>query len=185
MSQVEFHRDQIFHRLPEPLCQTLFDTGKTRSGPAGDIILNEGEKLHHLYIVLEGRTEALLPKTGSRVNSVRLNVLGPGDCFGEYAFIDQLPLGDEANYSGTMLTEAAEGADAVRSYMSETAPFITSFHVEDAVIDNNSADVLVKYQGINGVQFEGTYSMDFENDQIVRIRTVFDSRPLMTGGLDQ
>jgi len=245
--------------------------------------------------VLEGRTEAFLPKTESRVTAVRLNELGPGDCFGEYAFIDQrrasatiraltdaevfciayddlrafldghptvasiiyqnllhilvrrlrmtnaeldlftlsfsgeapgtpmpgtglshsldsldglphdrpvaigqlvdqffhaigngdmsqLPLGDDATYRGNMLPEAAEGADAVRSYMSETAPFIKSFRLEDTVIESRSAAVLVRYEGINDVQFEGCYFMDFENDQIARIRTVFDSRPLMKGG---
>jgi len=297
MPQVEFHRDQIFYRLPESLCQTLFDTGETRSVPAGNIILNEGDQLNHLYIVLEGSTEALLPKTGSRVCAVRLSELGPGDCFGEYAFVDQrpasatiraltdaevfcigydalyafldahptvasivyqnllhilvrrlrttneeldlftlsfleqtpaawtsppsvlnqphgrddlphdsqadvgklleqffdaiehrdmgqLPLDEGATYSGTMLPEGAEGADAVRKYMSETAPFIKSFRVEDIVIESRSAAVLVRYEGINNVHFEGCYFMDFDNDQIARIRTVFDSRPLMKGGFD-
>jgi len=32
------------------------------------------------------------------------------------------------------------------------------------------------------VHFEGCYFMDFDSDQIVRIRTVFDSLPLMKGG---
>ena len=27
MPQVEFHRDQIFYRLPQALCQTLLDSG--------------------------------------------------------------------------------------------------------------------------------------------------------------
>lgn len=295
MPQVDFHRDQIFYRLPQALCQTLLDSGETRSVPADGIILKEGDQLHHLYIVLEGRAEVFLPKTESRITAVRLNELGRGDCFGEYAFVDQqpasasiraltdaevfcigygalrtlldghpavasviyqnllhilvrrlrmanaeldlftlplagetpssrtsrpaaahplrdrndvpqdrpadvgklleqffaaienrdmglLPLGDEVSYSGTMLPDAAEGADAVRKYMSETAPFIKSFRVEDAVVENRSAAVLVRYEAINDVHFEGCYFMDFDSDQIVRIRTVFDSLPLMKGG---
>jgi hypothetical protein len=66
--------------------------------------------------------------------------------------------------------------------MSETAPFIKCFRLEDTVIESRSAAVLVRYEGINDVQFEGCYFMDFENDQIARIRTVFDSRPLMKSG---
>jgi predicted ester cyclase len=92
-----------------------------------------------------------------------------------------LPLGDEASYSGNMLPEAAVGADAVRTYMSETAPFIKSFRIEEAVMEGRSAAVMVRYEATNSVHFEGCYFMDFENDQITRIRTVFDSRPLMRG----
>jgi CRP-like cAMP-binding protein len=296
MPQIDFHRNQIFYRLPESLCENLFDAGETLSFSAGSIVLNEGDRLRCLYIVLKGQTEALLPKTESRLSAVRLNELGPGDCFGEYAFIDQrpasatiraltdaevfcigydelrafldehptvasiiyqnllhilvrrlresnaeldlftlsfsedvpaislslagaahhvhnphdvpddrpsateellgqffqaiencdmsqLPLGDQVTYSGTMLPDGAEGADAVRTYMSETAPFIKSFRIEEAVMESRSAAVLVRYKGTNTVSFEGCYFMDFENDQIIRIRTVFDSRPLMQGGV--
>jgi len=33
MHQVEFHRNQIFYRLPQSLCQTLFDAGEIKSVP--------------------------------------------------------------------------------------------------------------------------------------------------------
>lgn len=95
--------------------------------------------------------------------------------------MSQLPLSDQAFYSGTMLPEGAEGAEAVRAYLSETAPFIKSVRIEETVIDSSSAAVMVEYKAINGVHFEGCYFMHVENDQIVRIRTVFDSRPMMTG----
>jgi hypothetical protein len=296
--QVEFHRNQIFYRLPETLCQDLFDSGETRAVSAGEIILDESDHPDSLYIVLKGRMEALLPRTESRVTAVRLSELGPGDCFGEYAFIDQqpasasvraltdaevfsigyealrtylnahptiasivyqnllhilvrrlratnaeldlftlsfagettgnwavgdedsaligsiegmpkeppadigkileqffqaiesrdmslLPLAEGATYSGTMLPEGAEGADAVRKYMSGTAPFIKSFRVEDAIVEDRSAAVMVQYEAINEVHFEGCYFIDFEDGEIARIRTVFDSRPLMKGGMDE
>ena len=96
--------------------------------------------------------------------------------------MNHLPLGDQVSYSGTMVPEAIEGPDAVRAHMSGTAPFIKSFQVGDSVIESNAAAVLVQYEGINGVSFEGCYFMDFENGQISRIRTVIDSRPLMQGG---
>ena len=98
--------------------------------------------------------------------------------------MDRLPLADEVTYSGTMLPEPAEGANAVRQYLSTTAPFIRSFDVEDKVIESGAAAVLVRYEAINGVRFEGCYFMDIEDGRIARIRTVFDSRPLMQGGFD-
>jgi hypothetical protein len=93
-----------------------------------------------------------------------------------------LPLADQASYSGTMLPEPARGAAAVRQHMADTAPFIQSFSIEETVIENQAAAVLVRYEAINGVQFEGCYFLEVENGLITRIRTVFDSRPLMTGG---
>jgi hypothetical protein len=95
-----------------------------------------------------------------------------------------LPLAGQVTYSGTMLPEPVEGADAVRNYMSTTAPFIQSLRIEETVIESDSAAVMVRYTGINGVRFEGCYFMDFDQGQIARIRTVFDSRPLMQGGPD-
>jgi len=95
--------------------------------------------------------------------------------------MSRLPLGENVSYSGTMVPEAIEGSDAVRKHMSGTVQFIKSFEVCDSVIETSAAAILVQYQGINGVTFEGCYFMDFENDQISRIRTVFDSRPLMQG----
>jgi len=96
-----------------------------------------------------------------------------------------LPLTSLASYSGTMLAEPARGALAVRQYMSETAPFIKSFSIEETVIGGDSAAVLVRYEAVNGVQFEGCYFLEVESGLITRIRTVFDSRPLMTGGPDR
>jgi hypothetical protein len=99
--------------------------------------------------------------------------------------MSHLPLASQASYSGTMLPEPARGAAAVRQYMSETAPFIKSLRIEETVIERHSAAVLVRYEGVNGVQFEGCYFLEVENGLITRIRTVFDSRPLMHGGADR
>lgn len=96
--------------------------------------------------------------------------------------VGDLPLSDHVSYSGNMLPQAVEGALAVRRYLSDAAPFIASFRIEETVIAGGSAAILIRYQGINGVHFEGGYFMDFEDGRIARIRTVFDSRPLMSGG---
>jgi CRP-like cAMP-binding protein len=91
MPQVNYSHNQIFYRLPEALCQLLYDTGDIVAAPAGTVIVNEAEKLDRLFILLSGRIEVLLPRGDQRVSDVKLTELGPGDCFGEYAFVDKQP----------------------------------------------------------------------------------------------
>ena len=61
----------------------------------GEILLSEGRKGAGLYIVLEGEIEVFLPERSvagvRRPSRVRLNVLGPGRCLGEYGLIDDQP----------------------------------------------------------------------------------------------
>ena len=62
---------------------------------AGQALLSEGGKGEGLYVILEGSIEFFLPdRPMARVHRptrVRLNVLGPGRCFGEYGVIDDQP----------------------------------------------------------------------------------------------
>jgi CRP-like cAMP-binding protein len=61
----------------------------------GQTVIIEGQKGGALYIILDGEVEFFLPEQpvagGRRPSSIRLNVLGPGRCFGEYALIDDQP----------------------------------------------------------------------------------------------
>jgi CRP-like cAMP-binding protein len=93
---------EVFQGLPESACQTLLEAGEVKSYPANTVILKEREQLNCLYIILEGHVEAYLPKTEQRISAVRLSEMGPGDCFAEYAFIDQQP----ASASIRALTDA-------------------------------------------------------------------------------
>ena len=62
---------------------------------AGEMLLSEGHKGSGLYIILEGDIEVFLPERSvagvRRPSRVRLNVLGPGRCLGEYGVIDDQP----------------------------------------------------------------------------------------------
>ncbi|AXQ27917.1 cyclic nucleotide-binding domain-containing protein [Solimonas sp. K1W22B-7] len=56
---------------------------------AGSQVLFEGQRSSPgFYVVLEGKVEVYQPREGA---DVRLNLLGRGDCFGEYSLIDGKP----------------------------------------------------------------------------------------------
>lgn len=61
---------------------------------SGDLLLSEGASGDGLYIVLDGEVESFLPERTvghlRRPSRMRLSVLGPGRCFGEYGVIDDL-----------------------------------------------------------------------------------------------
>ena len=91
MSESKFSQAPILERIPEAVCQMLLKEGETRKLRAGEVIVNEGERLSRLYIILDGEVEVYLPKRSARITPVKLTRLGPGGCFGEYAFIDHQP----------------------------------------------------------------------------------------------
>jgi CRP-like cAMP-binding protein len=72
----------------------MFSCRVVDAGP-GQLVLSEGAAGGGLYIILEGAVEFFLPEElaagGRRPTRVRLNVLGPGRCFGEYGLIDDQP----------------------------------------------------------------------------------------------
>jgi len=86
-----FSQNHLFHRLPESLASLVFEAGEIRTKPPGTAIIHEGERLNRLYVLLSGKVEVFLPQGLSRVTPVKLTELEPGDCFGEYAFVDQQP----------------------------------------------------------------------------------------------
>jgi len=127
---------QIFERLPNAEVQQLLEAGVVETHPAGSIILNERDQPHSLYIVLEGKAEAFLPKTPERFTAVQLSELAPGQCFAEYAFIDQQP----ASASIRALTDARVfciSYDTLHSLL-DTKPAVAS------ILYSNLLGVLVK-----------------------------------------
>lgn len=136
MPHAEFVKNQIFHRLPESLCRQLFDSGEIETVPGGTTIVQEGEDLDRLFILLSGRVEVLLPESQMRVSAVHLTDLGPGDCFGEYAFIDDRPA------SATI--RAAGDAEVYSISHARLRDFLDSHHAVASIIYQNLLGILVK-----------------------------------------
>lgn len=55
--------------------------------PDGEAIVRQGERGETMYIIQEGRAEVLIEKDG---DEHRINVLGPGDFFGEMSILEPM-----------------------------------------------------------------------------------------------
>lgn len=89
MTEAHFANSHLFRRLPDTLREGLYDSGVVSEIPPGASIVREGFSMENLYIVLSGTVEVVLPGKSEGVSDVKLDELGPGDCFGEYTFIDR------------------------------------------------------------------------------------------------
>lgn len=84
----------VLNGLDEEQLGVLASRMEVRSVAAGERIVTEAEKGTHLYIIAEGEVQVLLPEKGhgtTRFTDVLLARLGPGELFGEYAFVDMRP----------------------------------------------------------------------------------------------
>ena len=66
----------------------------------------------------------------------------------------RIPLTDDVLMSGPMMAEPAVGAAAVRTYLDETSPFVAHLDLKKVIIEDDSAAIMVKFTGINGVVIE-------------------------------
>jgi CRP-like cAMP-binding protein len=85
----------VFQHLASAELDLILKSCQLMDAQAGQLILAEGRPGEGLYVILEGEIEFFLPERVSeglrRPSRIRLNVLGPGRCFGEYGFIDDQP----------------------------------------------------------------------------------------------
>ena len=106
-----------------------------------DIIVEEGQVGHPLYILLEGRVEVFLPKkrkfhTQERPTRIKLNRLGIGDCVGEYSLIDE--------ESASASVSAVDRCRVFRISRDEFRKIIESGDYLAKVIYRNMLEVLIK-----------------------------------------
>ena len=91
------------------------------------------------------------------------------------------PLADDMVLSGPMIPEPIKGAAAVRQYLDETAPFMARIEPKTIIIEGDSAAVIVEFEGLNGVIFEGVEIFRVSNGLICSAQVFFDTRPLFKG----
>ena len=144
---------QIFQNLPESEVEKLLEAGMVESYPAGSIILNERDQPQSLYIVLEGRAEAFLPKTTERITAVRLCEIPPGHCFAEYAFVDQQPASASIRASTDALVFCI-GYETLHTLLEANTPVASTIY-------RNLLSILVKRLRESNAELD-LFSLSFE-----------------------
>lgn len=79
----------LFSELSPADTDALTEHANVRSYPAHSILINEGEQTNSLYVVLEGEVKVYASDENGK--EVILNMLGPGEYFGELALVDDAP----------------------------------------------------------------------------------------------
>jgi CRP/FNR family transcriptional regulator, cyclic AMP receptor protein len=82
-------RNELFRRLPEAALERLAALATRRSYEKGAVIFSQGDKGDALFGVVSGRVRIGTSGAGGR--EVFLNIMEPGDTFGEIAVMDGLP----------------------------------------------------------------------------------------------
>ena len=83
---------RLFSGLSVHDLEAIYRNGTVVSLGAGKNLIREGQENDYLHVVLKGQLEVSLPDRGDRFSTVRLGVLAPGDCIGEYSFFDHEPV---------------------------------------------------------------------------------------------
>src|SRR3954452_22972370 len=74
-------KDRSAEVLPPSLLQAIGKVATTRAFPKNAIIVNEGDETDSLYVMVGGRARVYVSNAQGR--EVQLNVIGPGEYFGE------------------------------------------------------------------------------------------------------
>lgn len=84
-----FHKVSLFEGLSEDELGKLAQHSITRSYPKNAILINEGDRSDSLYVIEQGKVKVFVSDEEGR--EMILNILSPGDYFGELALIDDAP----------------------------------------------------------------------------------------------
>lgn len=79
----------VFSDLAPQETQELTRHSTTRTYPANTILISEGDLTDSLYVVLQGEVKVFV--SDEQGKEVILNILGPGEYFGELALLDDEP----------------------------------------------------------------------------------------------
>ena len=79
----------IFSELAAQDTDKLTQHSTIRTYPANTILISEGDSTDSLFVVLEGKVKVFASEQHGK--EVILNILGPGEYFGELALLDEQP----------------------------------------------------------------------------------------------
>ena len=90
-----------------------------------------------------------------------------------------VPFTHDATYGGPMLPDSLRGAEAIRHYLREIAPFIKRFEPLQTIVEEDKAALVAEIEGIRGRVLKGALVFEFEGGEIRSVQSFFDSRLLL------
>src|SRR5262245_6933006 len=84
-------QSRVFRGLGDASLESIALVGSVVDLGAGEIIIAEGQPVTDLFVVIHGELEVFLPQTEARLTRIRVARAVPGDCIGEYSFVDENP----------------------------------------------------------------------------------------------
>ena len=134
-------KSKIFKGLSDDYLQKISSHGNMLQIKRNDIIIEQGQTGHPLFVITEGQVEVFLPKIRKggmqeRPTKIRLNRLTKGNCIGEYSLIDNEP--------ASASVVAMEPCKILKISRSEFEKMIISSDYLAQVIYKNMLKVLIK-----------------------------------------
>jgi len=148
MSRFQFGWSRLIKGLSETVANELFGAGEVSTVEAGTFILREGQPVDKLYILLSGTVEVLLSGVRDIDSAIKLADIGPGEIFGEFAFVDRKP------------------ASATIRAVSDVTIFGIELDVLQNFLDENSDTAIVVYRNLNDVFVERLRASNAELDSL-------------------
>ena len=132
---------QFFSNLTETECKQLLLASQIIEGNAGKVLIERGQPVAHVYMVLEGEVDI-------QVDGVQVSRCGPGDLLGEMSFLTGEPAGADS--------VLASDARLIRVHQSRLASLIRSStelgNSLNALISQNLVNKLTKHNEVNAAQ---------------------------------
>lgn len=134
-------KSKLFRDLSEVDLSLISAYGKKKTFNRNDILIQEGQSDHSLFIIINGRVEVVLPKHVNglpveRATRIKLGQMVQGDFIGEYSFIDKEPA------SATVL--AVEPCEAFEITKSDFEQIMESGDRLAKIIYKNMLRVVIK-----------------------------------------
>ncbi len=83
-------RNHLLKGLQAGHLQLIEKSGKTIQVPPHETVIYEDRPNEYIYLIVSGSVNVILPDASGHTG-VPLANLKPGDCFGEYSFVDHQP----------------------------------------------------------------------------------------------
>lgn len=83
---------RIFEGIPVATIEKLCQSGRLLNLSKGEVVIQEGDKVTSIYLLLKGEVDILMPDDLEEYDDLTLvNMLVDGECIGEYSFVDEQP----------------------------------------------------------------------------------------------